>query len=48
MDSSTPEICSAKTNAHQPCVKPHGCAAQVCYLFVVSSRQRESITAKHR
>lgn len=39
---STLAICSAEINSYRPCVPPHGCAAQVCYLSVVSSRQRES------
>ena len=33
--------CGESTDSpQQPCVQPHGCAAQVCYLSVVSSRQR--------
>ena len=46
MDSSMPENCSAKTNNYRPCVKPHGYVAQVCYLSVVSSRQRDTLPAK--
>lgn len=41
-----PENCSAKTNNYRPCVKSHGCAAQVCCLSVASSRQRETLSAK--
>lgn len=41
-----PENCSAKTNNYRPCVKSHGCAAQVCCLSVASSRQRDFLSAK--
>ena len=32
-----------RTNA---AMHPHGCAAQVCYLYVVDGRQRDSLSAK--
>lgn len=37
---------SAFSRIYRPCVNPHGCAAQVCYLSVVSSRQRGIPSAK--
>ena len=47
MDSSMPENCSAKTNNYRPCVKSHGCAAQVCCLSVASSRQAYTYSFIH-
>lgn len=37
---------SAFSRIYRPCVNPHGCAAQICYLFAVSSRQRDILPAK--